>query len=61
MGIANENRATSTLSATPNMSYTPEITNSAARTRFENKMSTEARKKIKDDIERYLKNDQQSI
>jgi hypothetical protein len=57
MGIANGKRASSTPSAATNMSYTPDSTTSAARQRFENKMSTEARQKLKDEIEHAIKND----
>ncbi|GAB7335245.1 hypothetical protein MBLNU13_g07659t1 [Cladosporium sp. NU13] len=61
MTAANSKRATSTPSAAPNISYIPGSTTYAARDSTENKTTAEARLRAKDDIERYLKNDQQAI
>jgi hypothetical protein len=61
MGIANEKRASSMLSAATNMSYSPESANSAARERFEHNRRSTDREKRKDDIERRLQNDKQAI
>ena len=60
MTIANAKTATSTPSAASTMPYTPESITSA-RERSENNRRTEARKRLKEDIDRYIKNDQQSI
>ena len=61
MTVANEKRPTSPLSATQNMPYTPETTTSAARERFQNRLSSEAKKKLKDDIDRRLKKDSAAV
>ena len=61
MAIVNTKRATSTPSTAPNMLCTPVSTTSAARDSVESKIATEARLKVKSDIERHLKNDQHAI
>ena len=61
MTADNSKRATSTPSAAPNMPCLPETTNSATREWAENKRLAAAKQTLKDDIDRYLKNDQQGI
>ena len=61
MAIVNSKEATSTPSTTPNMLCTPDSTTPAARDSVENKSTTEARLKVKSDIERCLQNDQRAI
>lgn len=61
MAIVNSKRATSTPSVGPNMLCTPDSTTSAANDSVVSKTTTEARLKVKSDIERHLKNDQHAI